>query len=89
MDSDTVEESDLSLESRPFLHRVNDQARKRQKQSSKDATQDSDKHSVIWRNVFVFNDASIKIRGEELLRKITFHQKYRKGSRNETDARHI
>ena len=35
-------------ESRSFLHRVNDQVRKRQNQSSKDATKDSDKHSVIW-----------------------------------------
>ena len=42
-------ESELSLGSRSFLHRVNDQVRKRQKQSSKDATKDSDKHSVIWR----------------------------------------
>ena len=42
-------ESDLSLGSRSFLHRVNDQVRKRQKQSLKDATQDSDKHSLIWR----------------------------------------
>ena len=38
----------MSLESRSFLHRVNDQVRKRQNQSSKDATKDSDKHSVIW-----------------------------------------
>ena len=36
----------MSLESRSFLHRVNDQVRKRQKQSSKDAAKDSDKHSV-------------------------------------------
>ena len=48
MDSYTRAESDLSLESRSFLHRVNDPVRKRQKQSSKDATKDSDKHSVIW-----------------------------------------
>ena len=41
-------ESELSLGSRLFLHRVNDQVRKRQKQSSKDATKDCDKHSVIW-----------------------------------------
>ena len=44
----TEAESELSLGSRSFLHRVNDQVRKRQKQSSKDATKDSDKHSVIW-----------------------------------------
>ena len=49
MDSYTGAESEMSLESRSFLHRVNDQVRKRQNQSSKDATKDSDKHSVIWR----------------------------------------
>ena len=43
------QKSELSLGSTSFLHRVNDQVRKRQKQSSKDATQDNDKHSVIWR----------------------------------------
>ena len=45
---DDETESELSLGSRSFLHRVNDQVRKRQKQSSKDATEDTDKHSVIW-----------------------------------------
>ena len=49
MDSDTVAESDMSLLSRSFLHRVNDRVRKIQDQSSKVATQDSNKHSVIWR----------------------------------------
>ena len=47
MDCDTVAESDMSLKSGSFLHRVNDRVRKRQNQSSKDATKDSDKHSVI------------------------------------------
>ena len=42
----TEAESELSLESRSFLQRVNDQVRKRQNQSSKDATKDSDKYSV-------------------------------------------
>ena len=46
MDSDTVAESDMSLKSRSFLHRVNDRVRKIQDQSSKDATQDSSKHSL-------------------------------------------
>ena len=45
MDSNTVTESELSLESRSFLHRVNDRVRKIQDQSSKDATQNSNKHS--------------------------------------------
>ena len=48
MDSNTVAESDMSLKSRSFLHRVNDRVRKMLDQSSKDATQDSNKHSLIW-----------------------------------------
>ena len=48
MDSDTATESNLSLKSRSFLHRVNDRLRKILNQSSKDATQDSNKHSLIW-----------------------------------------
>ena len=47
MDSNTATESDLSLKSRSFLHRVNDRARKILDQSSKDAMQDSNKHSLI------------------------------------------
>ena len=54
MDSDTEAESEMSLKSRSFLHIVNDQVRKRQYQSSKDATKDSDKLSVIWR-MFMFS----------------------------------
>ena len=49
MDSDTDAESDMSLISRSFLHRLNDRVRKIQDQSAKDATQDSNKHSAIWR----------------------------------------
>ena len=48
MDSNTIAESDMSLKSRSFLQRVNDRVRKMLDQSSKDATQDSNKHSLIW-----------------------------------------
>ena len=44
----TEAESELSSGSRSFMHRENDQVQKRQKQSSKDATKDSEEHSVIW-----------------------------------------
>ena len=86
MDSYTEAESEMSLESRSLLHRVNDQLRKRQNQSSKDATKDSDKHSVIW-GMFMFstleasvfmwknysdNLHSIKNTGEELTLKKMF-----------------
>ena len=46
------------------LHRVIDQVRKRQNQSSKSATKDRDKHSVIWGMVRVFYIASICIHGK-------------------------
>ena len=44
----TEAESELSSGFRSFLHRVNDQVRKRQKHSSKYTTKDSDKHTLIW-----------------------------------------
>ena len=42
-------ESELSVESRSFLNRVNDQVRKRQKRSSMNVTEDEEKHSMIWK----------------------------------------
>ena len=86
MDSNTVAESDMSLKSRSFLHRVTDRVRKIQDQSSKDATQDSNKHSLIWRmfmsstsqaSVFMGknyseNSQSIKNTGKELTMKQMF-----------------
>ena len=41
-------ELELSLGSRSFLDRVNDQVRKRQKRSSMNVTENDEKHSVIW-----------------------------------------
>ena len=64
MDSNTVTESDLSLKSRSFLHRMNDRVRKILDHSSKEAMQDSNKHSLIWKNVYVFNIGSICINGK-------------------------
>ena len=49
MDSNTEADSEMSVKSRSFLHRVNDRVRKMLDQSSKDATQDSNTHSVTWR----------------------------------------
>ena len=46
--TNTATESNLSLKSRSFLRRVNERVRKVLDQSSKDAIQDSDKHSLIW-----------------------------------------
>ena len=86
MGYDTVAESDMSLISRSFLHRVNDRVRKMLDQSSKDAMQDSDKHSLIWRmfmsstleaSVFMGknysgNSHSIKNTGKDLTMKQMF-----------------
>ena len=86
LNSDTVAESDMSLSSKSFLHRVNDRVRKIQDQSSKDAAQDSNKHSLIWRmfvsstleaSVFMgknFSEIlhSIKVRGKDLTMKQMF-----------------
>ena len=41
-------ELELSVESRSFLNRVNDQVRKRQKRSSMNVAEDGEKHSMIW-----------------------------------------
>ena len=41
-------ELELSVESRSFLNKANDQVRKRQKRSSLDVTEDGEKHSMIW-----------------------------------------
>ena len=84
MDSNTVTESDLSLKSWSFLHRVNDRVRKMLHQSSKDATQDSDKHSLIrWMIMSSTLEASIFMGKEysEILRSAQSH--------NETDVWHI
>ena len=81
-------ESDLSLGSRSFLHRVNDQVRERQKQSSMDATEDSEEHSCDMWNVHVFNTASICIHGKELLRQLAFRREFKR-SHTEADVRHF
>ena len=40
-------ELELSVESRSFVNRVNDQVRKRQKRIS-NVTEDGERHSMIW-----------------------------------------
>ena len=89
MDSDTVAESEVSLKSRSFLHRVNDQVRKRQYQSSKDETKDSDKHSVVWRMFMSSTLQASVFMGKNYSDNVHSIKKYRKRSQNETDVRHI
>ena len=46
-------ELELSVESRSFLNKVNDQVRKRQKRSSMNLTENGEKHSMMW-GMFMF-----------------------------------
>ena len=85
---DDETESELSLASRSFLDRVNDQVRKRQKRSSMNVTEDGEKHSVIWRMFMSLTLESSVFTGKELLRQLAFHQEY-KIPHNETNVRHI
>ena len=57
-------------------------------QSSKDSTQNSNKHFLLWSN-YVFDIASIYSHGKRILRNFTPHQKHREQFRNETDVWHI
>ena len=88
MNSYTEAESELSLESRSFLHRVNDQVRKRQNQSSKDATKDSDKHSLSWRMFMSSTLQASVFMGKNYSDNWQSIKKYRI-SHNETDVRHV
>ena len=84
MDSDTATESDFSLKSRSFLHRVNDRVRILKRCNAR--------HRQTFFNlgiVYVFDIGNICIHGKQLLRKFTFLQKYRKRSHFETDVWHI
>ena len=84
----TEAESGLSLESRSFLHRVNDQVLKRQEQSSKDATKDSDKDSVIC-GMFTSSTLQASVfMGKNYLDNLHSIKK-RERSHSETDVRHI
>ena len=57
-----TKESELSVESRSFVDRVNDQVRKRQKIISNVAGE-GEEHSIIWGNVYGCNDEFSDIHG--------------------------
>ena len=80
-------ESELSLGSRSFLHRVNDQVRKKQKRSSMDVTEDSGKHSVIWGMFMPSTLESSVFMGKNY--SDNWHSIKNTRSHNETDVRHI
>ena len=79
----------MSLLSRSFLRRVNDPVRKMLDQSSKHATQDSNKHSWMWECLCLQHykhPFSWKRNTQKNSRSI---QNTRKGSHHETGVRHI
>ena len=88
MDSDTEAESEMSFKSRSFLHRVNDQVRKRQYQSSKDASKDSDKQSVMWGMCMSSTLQASVFMEKNYSDNLHSIKKYRR-SHDETDVRHI
>ena len=79
--------SELSLGSRSFLHRVNDQGRKKQKQSSIDAPEYNEKHSVIWK-MFMSSTLQASVLMEKNYSD-NWHSIKNKRSHSETDVRHI
>ena len=89
MNSDIATEWNLSLRSRSSLHRVNDRVRKILDQSSKDAMQDSNKHSLIWWMCMSSTLEASVFMGKNCSDRFTFHQKYREQSHFETDVWHI
>ena len=60
-------ESELSLGSRSFLSRVNDQVRKRQKRSSMNVTENDEKHSMTWGKFMSVTLESAEFRGKNYL----------------------
>ena len=85
---DDEAELELSLGSRSFLDRVNDEVRKRQKRSSMNFTENEEKTFYDMGNVHVCNIGIICVHGKELLRQLAFHRKYNR-FHTQTNVRHI
>ena len=80
-------ELELSVESRSFSNRVNDQVRKRQKRSFMNVTEDGENiHDM--ENVHVCNSGISSVHGKELLEQLSFHREYKR-LHTETNVRHI
>ena len=67
-------ELELSVESRSFVNRMNDQVRKRQKRIS-NVTENGEKHFMIW-NVYGCNNGISSIHGKELPEQLSIHCKH-------------
>ena len=80
-------ELELSVESRTFVNRVNDQVRKRQKRIS-NVAEDGEEHSMI-RGMFMAVTIGISgIHGKELPEQSEFHREHCR-SHTEANVRHI
>ena len=77
---DDETEFELSLGSRSFLDRVNDQVRKRQKRSSMNVTEDGEKHSVIWGMFMSVTLESAVFMGKNYLNNWHSHRRIQKTS---------
>ena len=80
-------ELELSVESRSFVNRVNDQVRKRQKRISNVAGE-GEEHSIIWRMFIAVTMNSATFMGKEFPRQSEFHCEYNR-SHTEENVRHI
>ena len=81
-------ESELSVESRSFINRVNDQVRKRQKTIFDECYRKRRKSFYDMWNVHVCNIGISSIHGKELPGQLSFHHKYER-SHLKTNVRHI
>ena len=85
---DDETELDLSLGSRSFLDRVNDQVRKKTKTIFDECYRKRRKAFYDMVNVHVCNIGISSIHVKQLPVKLAFHQEYER-SHNETNVRHI
>ena len=81
-------ESELSVESRSFLSRVNDQVRKRQKTIFDECYRKLRKTFYDMENVHVCNTGISSIHGKELPGQLSFHCEHNR-SHTQTNVRHI
>ena len=81
-------ESELSVESRSFLNRVNDQVRKKTKTIFDERYRQRRKTFYEMVNVHVCNIGINSVHGKELPGQSSFHHKYER-SHIETNVRHI
>ena len=81
-------ESELSLGFRSFLHRVNDQVRKRQKRSSMNVTENDEKHSMMWGMFMSVTLESAVFMGKNYLDNCHYTHEYKR-PHIETNVRHI